>query len=47
VDDADYEWLSQWSWYASRRRNTWYAFRKESKPPYKTIAMHVQIIQPP
>lgn len=27
VDDADYEWLSQWKWHALKGRNTDYAYR--------------------
>ncbi|HUV64895.1 MAG TPA: HNH endonuclease [Sedimentisphaerales bacterium] len=27
VDDCDYEWLSQWKWYAQRGYNTFYAVR--------------------
>ncbi len=27
VDDADYNWLSQWKWRAKRRRNIFYAAR--------------------
>lgn len=27
VDDADYEWLNQWKWCASKHRNTFYAVR--------------------
>lgn len=25
VDDDDFEWLSQWKWFASKSRNKWYA----------------------
>jgi len=28
VDDSDFEWLSQWRWYASRSRNNFYARRE-------------------
>ncbi len=27
VDDADFDWLNQWKWYAFKNRNTWYAGR--------------------
>ena len=27
VDDADYEWLNQWKWYAEQNKGTWYARR--------------------
>lgn len=27
VDDADFEWLSQWKWHASKQGNDWYALR--------------------
>jgi hypothetical protein len=27
VDDEDYEWLSQWKWYANKRGYTYYALR--------------------
>lgn len=27
VDDADYDWLSQFKWYTYKHRNTWYAVR--------------------
>lgn len=27
VDDADYEWLSQWKWYARKSRKSFYAER--------------------
>lgn len=42
VDDDDYEWLSQWKWYAKQDRNKWYAVRKES--PTKMIRMHRVIL---
>jgi len=45
VDDADFEWLNQWRWYAVKGGHTWYAKRsicngKTSKP----ISMHRQIL---
>jgi len=27
VDDADFDWLNQWKWYAQKQRNTFYAVR--------------------
>ena len=29
VDDADYDWLSQWKWSAQKTANGYYAMRKE------------------
>ena len=42
VDDADYEWLNQWKWCASRRSKTWYAVRSSCK-----IYMHRVIMDSP
>ncbi len=39
VDAADYDWLSQWKWYASKGHNTWYAARRFSDTG-KTTFMH-------
>lgn len=44
VDDEDYEYLSQWKWYASKQRNTWYAKRKDGT---KSIFMHRLIMGTP
>lgn len=33
VDAADYEWLSQWNWYAQRSKRTFYAVRVEKQKP--------------
>ena len=44
VDTANYEWLNQHKWTASRAGDTWYA-RRQSKGT--TIFMHRQIMQPP
>ena len=46
VDDADYEWLSQWKWYAKKGRNTFYALRQARLPDGKrrTIRMHRVIL---
>jgi hypothetical protein len=50
VDAADYEWLSQWKWYASYQRTTgrWYAYRASyiGKKKYN-IAMHRVILNAP
>jgi len=32
VDDADFEWLSQWKWYVIKNRHTYYAMRSEYNP---------------
>ena len=38
VDDADYEWLNQWKWQATKPRKVWYAVR------WKSIRMHREIM---
>lgn len=44
VDDDDYEWLSQWKWYAAKGHNTYYAKRHTTKQgSYTTIEMHTLI----
>jgi hypothetical protein len=46
VDDEDYEWLSQWSWFASRSRGAiWYAKRgvKRADGSWTTTYMHIEI----
>lgn len=41
VDDEDYKFLMQWSWYASREGNTFYAARKERVGgKWTSIRMH-------
>lgn len=44
VDDADYDWLNQFKWYASRSRQseTFYAMR--DTPENVTIPMHCEIL---
>lgn len=37
VDDADFEWLNQWKWYAQKRNNGDTAARRHGR---KIIAMH-------
>ena len=41
VDDADYEWLNQWKWYAYKNYNTYYVRRNDKG---KTILMHRAIL---
>lgn len=41
VDDADYEWLVQWKWYARKGRRTWYAIRGINK---KHLSMHRELL---
>lgn len=31
VDDADFDWLNQWKWYALKTKTTFYAVRKVSR----------------
>ncbi len=48
VDDADFEWLNQWKWTATRHKNTWYAYRNEGpRLSRKTIYMHRRIMEAP
>ena len=48
VDDADYEWLNQWKWYAHRshpeRKEVFYALRSDKR---YTVAMHRLILDVP
>ena len=44
VDDDMYDYLMQWSWYASQTKKTWYVRRSEG---HKKIYMHRQIMQAP
>ena len=51
VDDADFEWLSQWKWYAKESRTSWYAVRQEQKNEFlsrkrRIIRMHNTIMKP-
>lgn len=46
VDDADYEWLSQWEWYAMKAPRTFYARRngpRNSKGHQTSVLMHHEI----
>lgn len=38
VDEADYDWLIQWKWYAYKSGNTFYAGRKKGN--YNRLSMH-------
>lgn len=46
VDDADYEWLNQWSWYAVKTKYTYYAKRTHTLPSGEQIqlAIHREIL---
>jgi hypothetical protein len=47
VDDADYEWLSQWKWHAIRFKKLFYAARRLPGPksePTKRIKMQCAIL---
>ncbi len=51
VDDADFEWLNQWKWYAKESKVSWYAVRKERKNEFltrkrRTVRMHNVIMKP-
>ncbi|GAJ01158.1 unnamed protein product [marine sediment metagenome] len=48
VDDADFEWLNQWKWYAFKDPRVYYA-RRNSYENGKvcTIQMHRAILNPP
>jgi hypothetical protein len=47
VDDADFEWLNQWKWYAYQNRQTYYAARQEtvSKGKQRMVKMHRVILE--
>lgn len=47
VDDADYEWLKQWKWSASKFNNNYYATRTDYTNGKKTILMHRLILNTP
>lgn len=49
VDDEDFDWLSQWKWYARKSRNTFYAERHISRENDKriTIRMHREVCGTP
>jgi hypothetical protein len=43
VDDADFEWLSQWKWFALKTGPKWYAARYIYKPK-SIIYLHREIL---
>lgn len=49
VDKEDYEFLSQWKWFARKNGINWYASRQSKKDDGspKTINMHSIILNPP
>lgn len=49
VDDADYEYLSQWKWYAQLIKGRWYARRSVRKgfPKQIALSMHQVILNTP
>ena len=46
VEDEDYEWLSQWNWFAKKSGKTFYAERSEKLPDgrWATFRMNRQIL---
>lgn len=45
VDDADFEWLNQWKWFAYKDANTYYAHRSDrTGPKQRIILMHREIL---
>jgi len=46
VDDADYNWLMQWNWFAIKSKKTYYVARHE-KANDKLILMHRVLMQTP
>ena len=50
VDDADYDRLNRWKWFAVRGRRSWYAMRCRSRadrPGPHLILMHREILSAP
>jgi hypothetical protein len=48
VDHGDFEWLSQWKWYALKGANTWYAHRHVIKKGKGTmVSMHRALLGEP
>lgn len=49
IDDQDHDLVRQYSWYASKDGNTWYARTNISIEPQKrrTLRMHILILNPP
>lgn len=47
VDDSDWEWLSQWRWYANPAKNKWYACRHApmiNGVRYPKLYMHRELL---
>jgi hypothetical protein len=48
VDDEDFDWLSKWSWQASKARDRFYATRNDrSLGKSHTVYMHREILRTP
>ncbi len=50
VDDQDFEFVSRWSWFAAKRKNTFYAARtipSGKKRPLGVAYMHREILEAP
>jgi hypothetical protein len=50
VDDADFDWLNQWRWYAHYMHGSWYAARasqSDEKGKQRYISMHRLILGTP
>lgn len=46
VDDEDYDWLSQWKWFAKYNFGKFYAARHDPKNHSHTIHMHQMLLGP-
>jgi len=48
VDDADFDFLNQWVWFAhyNKNGNNWYAARKSPRPEHKEILMYKVLLDP-
>ncbi len=44
MDEVDLDWLSQWKWHAAKNGHTFYAMRRRSSKPRRTIYMHRVIL---
>lgn len=44
VDDYDFDYLNNWSWYAYKNGNNWYAARRTAPPEQRVILMHRQTL---
>lgn len=47
VDDEDYEWLNQFTWFTTRSRDAFYASRRERGVKNKKVKMHRMIMKTP